>query len=159
MILTAFNAKGGVGKTTTAINLSAGLAARGKRVLLVDLDSQSSASLGLGVLRTDLSPSAADVLMDGRPVREAVRQTAVDRLDLLTGSPELANADLALVDIRGRESHLKTTLQPIRKDYDFVVIDSAPSLSLLTVNALVAADWYVVPVSYTHLTLPTNREV
>jgi len=153
MIVALVNSKGGVAKTTTAVSLSAALAASGHRVLLVDLDSQGSASLSLGVGRASLKPSAADVLLDGFPIKEAIRRTGVDGLDLLTGSMDLANADLALAASSGRERRLKDALDPIRADYGFIVLDCPPSLSLLPVNALVAADGYVVPVVPHYLAL------
>ena len=123
MVLALVNNKGGVGKTTTAVNLAAGLAGKRRRVLLVDLDSQGSASLSLGVARADLKPSAADVLLDGVSVQRAVRETAVEGLDVLTGSMELANADLILGDTDGREIRLRDALEPVRDDYAFIILD------------------------------------
>lgn len=153
MILALINSKGGVGKTLTATSLAAGLAAKGLRTLLVDLDSQGSASLALGVGRVDLSPSIADVLLDGSGIGSAIRRTGIEGLDLITGSMDLANADLALADKRGREGRLKAVLEPIRDDYPFVILDSPPSMSLLPVNALVAADNFIVPVVPQYLAL------
>jgi len=153
MILALVNNKGGVAKTTTAANLASALARKGNQVLLVDLDAQGSASLAFGIGRADLSPSVADVLFDGTPVRQAIRRTTVDGLDLLTGSMTLANADLILGDRHGREGRLKTVLDPVRSDYGFIVIDAPPSLSLLPVNALVAADAFIVPIVPHYLAL------
>lgn len=153
MIIAVVNNKGGVGKTTTAVNLAAALAARKQRVLLADLDSQGSASLSLGVPRTQLAPSMADVLLDGLPLKRAIRQTAVSGLDLATGAMSLANADLALANVRGRERHLDEALAPACGDYDYVLLDCPPSMSLLPVNALVAADAYIVPVTPHYLAL------
>lgn len=153
MILALVNNKGGVAKTTTAVSLAAGIAAPGRRVLLIDLDSQGSASLSLGVPRAELTPSTADVLFDAMPIRQAIRQTAVAGLDLLTGSMALANADLVLSDMRGREGRLKDAVAPIRHDYAFVILDCPPSLSLLPINALVAADAFIVPVVPHYLAL------
>jgi len=152
MILALVNNKGGVAKTTTAVNLAAGLARKKKSVLLVDLDSQGSASLALGIPRSELMPSAADVLLHGEPIKTAIRNVA-EGLDLLTGSMELANADLALADETGRERRLSDALKPIRSAYDIILLDCPPSLSMLPINALYAADGFIVPVEPQYLAL------
>ncbi|MDZ4242250.1 MAG: ParA family protein [Candidatus Omnitrophota bacterium] len=147
-IIALVNNKGGVGKTTSAVNLAAGIAA-GKRVLLVDLDAQGSASLSLGLTRGDLSPGSAEVIMEGHPIRPS----SVKGLDILPGSMALASADLALSVIAGREVVLKNVLKPILNDYDFAVLDCPPSLGLLTVNALTAADFFIIPLTPDYLSL------
>lgn len=151
-IIALVNNKGGVGKTTSAVNIAAGIAA-GKRVLLVDLDAQGSASLSLGLTRGDLSPGSAEVIMEGHPIREAIRPSSVKGLDILPGSMALASADLALSVIAGREVVMKNVLKPILNDYDFAVLDCPPSLGLLTVNALTAADFFIIPLTPDYLSL------
>lgn len=152
-VIALVNNKGGVGKTTSAVSLAAGLAAAGHRVLLADLDAQGSASLSLGVARADLAPSAAEVIMEGKPIREAIRPSGVAGLDVLTGGMKLASADLYLADVKGREAVLKAELAPIRADYAFIILDCPPSLGLLTVNALTAADRFIVPLTPDYLAL------
>ena len=152
-IIALVNNKGGVGKTTSAVNLAAGIAAGKRRVLLVDLDAQGSASLSLGLTRADLTPGTAEVILDGLPIREAIRPSSVKGLDILPGSMALASADLVLSAVAGREVVLKDALTPIRGDYDFAVLDCPPSLGLLTVNALTAADFFIIPLTPDYLSL------
>jgi len=152
-IIALVNNKGGVGKTTSAVNLSAGLVAERRRVLLVDLDAQGSAGLSLGLSRADLSPGVAEVILDGHPIREAIRPSSVKGLDILPGSMTLASADLSLSDVVGREVVLKAALGPILGDYGVIVLDCPPSLGLVTVNALTAADFFILPVTPDYLAL------
>lgn len=152
-MLAIVNAKGGVSKTTTAVSLAAGFALRGRRTLLVDLDQQASASLGLGVARADLEPGTAAVLLEGLPLRRAIRATSRAGLDLVTGELDLANADVALAGAGDRATRLRRALEPMRADYAHVVLDCPPSLGLLTVNALLAADRFLVPVVPEYLVL------
>lgn len=146
MITAVVSKKGGVGKTTTAVNLAAALAERGQRVLLVDLDSQASASLSLGISRAQLAPSSADVLLHGMPMREVVRTTDHDRLDLITASVDLVNAEVELGGFRQPSVLLQRALAPVEPLYDHIFFDCPPSVSLLPTNALVASDAFLVPV-------------
>jgi chromosome partitioning protein len=147
------NNKGGVGKTTTAVNVAAGLAHRDYKVLLIDLDSQGSASLSLGLSRENLSPSSAEVLYGDTPVDEAIRPTNLPGLDLITGSLDLANADLRLKQLEDGKRRLRHVLEQVAPSYDKIIVDCAPSTSTLTVNALIAADAFVIPVTPSYLAL------
>lgn len=153
MVVAVINTKGGVGKTTTAIHLAAALAEGSGTVLLIDADSQAGASLGLGVARADLTPSLAHPLLYRLPLERAVRASDHRRFDLITGSDELANTDLALGEIAQRELSLRKLIEPLRRRYRVVVIDCPPGLSLLQINALAAADWYLLPVAPQYLAL------
>jgi chromosome partitioning protein len=147
------NNKGGVGKTTTCVNVAAGLAHRGRRVLVVDLDSQGSASLALGVDHDNLRPSTADALFDKRRAADILRSTSIEGLDLLTGSLDLANSDVRLKKMANGEARLREILRPIASRYDQILIDCPPSTSILSINALVAADAFIIPVTPSYLAL------
>ncbi|HEX9695832.1 MAG TPA: AAA family ATPase [Actinomycetota bacterium] len=139
------NQKGGVGKTTTAVNLGACLAESGARVLLVDADPQGNASTGLGMDRSQIKTGTYEMLV-GAPVAEAVVATPVENLSLVPSTIDLAGAEVELVSTFAREGKLRNALEPARDSYDLIIIDSPPSLGLLTINALVAADQVVVPI-------------
>jgi chromosome partitioning protein len=152
-IIPVINNKGGVGKTTTAVNVAAGLARRGQNVLLVDLDSQGSASVALGVDQSTLTPSSAEVLFGEVTITEAIRSTDREKIDLLTGSLELANADVRLKRREHGQYRLREVLSPIEERYQAIIVDCAPSTSILSVCALVAADAFIVPVTPSYLAL------
>lgn len=144
-ILSISNQKGGVGKTTTTINLAAALAKAGQKVLVVDLDAQGNASSGLGYPRADVTMGIYDVLMEYRDVDSVLMPTALDGLQLLPASRDLVGAEVELVDEPNRERKLRKVLNLVRERYDWVLIDCPPSLGLLTLNALVASDSVLIP--------------
>ena len=148
LILAIANQKGGVGKTTTTINLGACLADRGRRVLLIDCDPQANATSGLGIARTDVDTSVYDVVVLGQPLASATRTTAVDRLDLVPSHIALAGSEIELVAMARREKRLAYALEALGDGppYDYVLLDCPPSLGLLTVNAVVAAEALLVPI-------------
>ena len=140
------NQKGGVGKTTTAINLSAAIAQEGRRVLLVDMDPQANATSGVGFRASDEDPTTTyDILTGDLEARAAIRPSGVPGLDVLPASPDLAGAEVELVDVEGRERVLQRALQSVSSEYDVVLIDCPPSLGLLTINALVACSSVLIP--------------
>jgi chromosome partitioning protein len=146
------NQKGGVGKTTTAVNVAACIAAAGYDTLVVDVDPQGNATVGLGVGRDD-SPGVYEVLSGDVEARAAVRPTTVERLSILASSPDLAGAAVELPRLPGSETRLRTALAPLREDYAFILLDCPPSLGPLTVNALVAAERVIVPVQTEYFAL------
>jgi chromosome partitioning protein len=150
-IVALANQKGGVGKTTTAINLGASVAACERRVLIVDLDPQANATSGIGV--TDAEHSMYDVLIDNMRMRDVIRPTEIPTLHLAPSSVDLVGADVELRDAIGREYFLKRVLDPIASEYDYIFIDSPPSLGLLTVNGLTASNSVLVPLQAEYFAL------
>ena len=145
-IIAIANQKGGVGKTTTSVNLGAGLAQVGKKVLLVDIDAQGNATTGVGIEKSELDQCIYNVLVEDADVQGAIRKTATENLDVVPATIQLAGAEIELVPTISREVRLQRALQPIRDEYEYIIIDCPPSLGLLTINALTAADSVIIPV-------------
>ena len=145
-IVAVANQKGGVGKSTTAINLGAGLAFQGERVLLVDLDPQGNTTSGLGVDRSAIKHSTYDLLVDDVAAEDVIEPSSVRDLFLVPATIELAGAEIELVSMFSREHRLENALKTVIDDYDFILIDSPPSLGLLTINGLTAADEVLIPI-------------
>ncbi len=146
-IVAITNQKGGVGKSTTAINLGAGLALQGERMLIVDLDPQGNTSLGLGIDRSTIELSTYELLIDDETaIADVVEPTSVRNLHVIPATIELAGAEIELVSLFSREQRLKNALSGVLEDYDFVLIDCPPSLGLLTINGLTAADEVLIPI-------------
>ena len=151
-VIAILNQKGGVGKTTTAMNLSAYLALSGKRTLLIDFDPQFNATVGLGVLH-EPEETIYHLLFAGQELPRAVKRTSLFNLDMIPASSDLAGALVELIEIPEREWLLRRLLERIRNDYDFVLIDLGPSLNLLTVNGLLAADEVIIPIQCEYYSL------
>ncbi len=145
-IIAICNQKGGTGKTTTSVNLSAALAAQGKNVLLVDMDPQGNATSGVGVSKHEIQTSIYDVLLQKAKLPDAILKTTYINLDLAPCNINLTGAEIELVGALSRETRLKRALESARGGYDFIIIDSPPSLGLLTLNTLVAADSVLIPI-------------
>ena len=145
-IVSFSNQKGGVGKTTTCVNMAAYIAAEGKKVLLVDMDPQGNATTGLGFSKSSLEQSIYSVLIDDERALENIMPTEVENLDLLPSNIDLAGAEVELVYKKNRERVLKNALEEIRSRYDYILIDCPPSLGLLTINALACADSVIIPI-------------
>ncbi len=146
-VIAIANQKGGVGKTTTAINLGASLAVAERRTLVIDIDPQGNATSGLGVEKSDALPTIYDVLVEGRPARDCViSQLHFPTLALLPSTRDLVGAEIELIDRPARERILRKALEPLRDEYDIILVDCPPSLGLLTLNTLTAADSVLIPI-------------
>ncbi|MFJ7733113.1 ParA family protein [Lysinibacillus sp. NPDC097231] len=145
-IIAIANQKGGVGKTTTSVNLSACLAYLGKKVLLIDTDPQGNTTSGLGINKGELHGCIYDVLIDDENVENVIQETNVENLAIVPATISLAGAEIELVSTISREVRLKHALQNVKEDYDYIIIDCPPSLGLLTINALTASDALIIPV-------------
>ncbi len=152
-VLAITNQKGGVGKTTTAINLGACLAQENKRVLVVDIDPQGNATSGLGTNGNDQRHTTYEVLIGQAEVSQAIMPTSLATLDLMPAGQRLSGAEVELVGMMARETRLKTCLTKVREEYDYIFIDSPPSLGLLTINSLTASDSVLIPLQCEYLAL------
>ena len=144
-IITFANQKGGVGKTTSAVNVAASLGILGKKVLIVDMDPQGNATSGVGVAKKSLKYTTSEVLLDGVPAKDAIITTKFKNLDIIPTNIGLAGSELDLFQVEHGEEQMKKALEPIRDDYDYLIVDCPPSLGMLTLNALVASDGVVIP--------------
>ena len=142
-----FNQKGGVGKTTTNVNLAASLAFRGKKVLIIDIDSQGNTTSGVGITKKGLEVTLYDILIDDRLEPEAaIMKTNFDNLEIIPASVNLAGAEIELVQLEGREKRLKKVIEKIKSKYDYIFVDCPPSLGLLSINSLTAVDSVLIPI-------------
>ncbi|MFD2703682.1 ParA family protein [Paenibacillus shunpengii] len=145
-IIAVANQKGGVGKTTTSVNLGAGMASLGKRVLLVDIDPQGNTTSGVGINKADVAHCIYDVLIEEIHPREAIVETSIHGLHIIPATIQLAGAEIELVSTISREVRLKKSLQLVKDEYDYILIDCPPSLGMLTINSLTASDSVIIPI-------------
>ena len=145
-IIAIANQKGGVGKTTTAINLSASLAEKGRKVLAIDMDPQGNMSSGLGLDKNSIDGTIYDMIIGEADVEEVIHKNTIENLDILPSNVDLSAVEIEMIDVENKEFVVKNSIQKIRNNYDYVIIDCPPSLSLLTVNAMTTADSVLVPI-------------
>jgi chromosome partitioning protein len=152
-VFATVNQKGGVGKTTTAVNLAAYLATFGKKILLIDCDPQGNASVGLGIDRDAATECIYDVIINGVELASVIKNSQIAGLDVAPATARLSGADVEMIEMDGREGVLKAAIKTVRNNYDFIIIDCPPSLSLITVNALTAADQVIIPIQCEYFAL------
>ena len=156
-IIAIANQKGGVGKTTTAINLAACLAESGKKILAIDLDPQGNMTSGLGVDKNEIENTVYELMLDECTINESMQKTVVDNLKIIASNVNLAGAEIELLGINDKEYILKTAVDYIKDDYDFIIIDCPPSLNMLTVNAMTTADTVLVPIQCEYYALELSQ--
>ena len=145
-VIAIANQKGGVGKTTTAVNLAACLASMGKKILIIDVDPQGNTTSGLGIDKRRCEKTVYDCLIGDEPMEEVLVPTAYENLFVCPANIDLSGAEIDLISVMGRENQLKNAIKPIREDFDYIFIDTPPSLGLITINTLTAADSVLIPI-------------
>lgn len=145
-VIAVFNQKGGVGKTTTNVNLSASMGKMGKKILVLDLDPQGNTTSGYGVDKNSTESTIYEVMLDSLDIREAIINTEFDNIDIVASATELSGAEIELTTMKNREFILKNAIEPIREEYDYIFIDCPPSLGMLTINSLTAVDSVLIPI-------------
>ena len=145
-VIAVFNQKGGVGKTTTNVNLSASMGKMGKKVLVLDLDPQGNTTSGYGVNKNEVENTIYEVMLDNLDIKEAIINTEFDNIDVVASATELSGAEIEMTSMENREFILKKALESVREEYDYIFIDCPPSLGMLTINSLTAVDSVLIPI-------------